>query len=454
MARPSGPAGRAVGVISLGCPKNLVDTEVMLGLLAQAGYRIVPTLEDADTVLVNTCCFIASAREEAASALEEAISWRNASPERALICAGCWPELEAEELRRRFPEVDAFMGPGDVPAVVSILEQARARSGPGQPTAAPESFLYNDVTPRLRATAPWTAYLKIAEGCRHRCRYCIIPRLRGPYRSRPLASIVAEARRLVAEGVRELNLIAQDTTAYGADLREDSADLADLLAALGEIEDLHWIRLLYGYPTSIKPRLIAAMAEQERVCKYLDLPFQHADRAVLRRMGRPGDSEAYLKLIGQLRAAMPDIALRSSFIVGYPGETKEEFAHLLDFIEAAELDRAAAFPFSPERGTPAAELPDQVPAELAQERFHEFMVRQQRISLARNQRWLGRELEVLVEAPGERRGEWLGRSFRDAPEIDGLVHIHRATARTKPGQFLRVKITEAKEYDIAGTVQR
>jgi len=455
----------AVGVISLGCPKNLVDTEVMLGLLREAGHQVVSDLDQADVLLVNTCCFIEQAREEAARELGEAIEWRRAAEGRALICAGCWPEMEAPELRTRFPEIDAYMGPGDVPRVVSVVERALAGAGPKHPQARPSSFIYDGATPRLRATAPWTTYLKIADGCRHRCRFCVIPRLRGRYRSRPLASIVAEERQLAAEGVREINLVAQDTTAYGADTKakgkrekakgegRDGADIADLLSALAGVEGIRWLRLLYGFPTAVTPRLIEVMAREGRVCKYLDLPFQHADRRVLRRMGRPGDGESYLKLIARLRAAMPDIAVRSSFIVGFPGESEEEFRRLLEFIEAAQLDRAGAFCFSPERGTPAAEMGDQVPTEVARQRYHELMVLQQRISLARNRRWVGREIEVLIETPGAKRGEWIGRSFRDAPEIDGTVKVRRA-ASAKPGQFVRCRVTAAEPYDLIGESTR
>jgi ribosomal protein S12 methylthiotransferase len=452
-------------VISLGCPKNLVDTEVMLGLLREAGHQVVFDLDQADVLLVSTCCFIEQAREEAARELGEAIEWRRAAEGRALICAGCWPEMEAPELRTRFPEIDAYMGPGDVPRVVSVVERALAGAGPKHPQARPSSFIYDGATPRLRATAPWTAYLKIADGCRHRCRFCVIPRLRGRYRSRPLDSIVAEARQLAAEGVREINLVAQDTTAYGSDGKakgkrkkakgegRDGADIADLLGALADIEGLYWVRLLYGFPTAVTPRLIEVMAREDRVCKYLDLPFQHADRMVLRRMGRPGDGDSYLKLIARLRAAMPDIAIRSSFIVGFPGESEEEFRQLLEFIEAAQLDRAGAFCFSPERGTPAAEMNDQVPAELARQRYHELMVLQQRVSLERNRRWVGREIEVLIEAPGEQKSEWIGRSFRDAPEIDGTVTVQRA-ASAKPGQFVRCRVTGAGPYDLVGELTR
>ena len=461
--------GRAVGVISLGCPKNLVDTEVMLGLLREAGYRLVSDPEQAEVLLVNTCCFTEQARAEAAEALSEAVQWRRSATGRALICAGCWPEMEAPELRTTFPEIDAYMGPGDVPRVVSVVERALAGSGPQRPESRPSSFIYDEATPRLRTTAPWTAYLKIADGCRHRCRFCVIPRLRGRYRSRPLASVIAEAQQLAAEGVREINLVAQDTTAYGTDVkakgkwekekgeRPDGNDIAGLLSALAGIEGVRWLRLLYGFPTAVTRKLVAVMAREERVCKYLDLPFQHGDRAVLRGMGRPGDGSSYLKLIARLRQAMPDIAIRSSFIVGFPGEGEDEFRRLLEFIEAAQLDRAGAFCYSPERGTPAAEMEGQVPSEVAQRRYHEFMVLQQRISLSRNRRWVGREIEALIEAPGERkacpersrRGEWIGRSFRDAPEIDGTVKVRGAGPDVKPGEFVTVRVTEAEPYDLS-----
>jgi ribosomal protein S12 methylthiotransferase len=446
MPRGGRSQARAVGVVSLGCPKNLVDTEVMLGLLREAGFRAVSAPEQADVLLVNTCCFIAQAREEAAEALREAVEWRRAGDGRALICAGCWPEMEAAELRSMFPEIDAYMGPGDVPNVVLVVERALARAGPQRPQARPSSFIYDETMPRVRATAPWTAYLKIADGCRHRCRYCVIPRLRGRYRSRPMGSIVAEARHLCAEGVREINLIAQDTTAYGRDTGE--ADIAELLSALARLEGVRWFRLLYGFPTAVTDRLIEVMAREDRICKYLDLPFQHAEREVLRRMGRPGDAQSYLRLVGRLRAAMPEIAIRSSFIVGFPGEGEDEFRRLLDFIEAAQLDRAGAFCFSPERGTPAATMSDQVPGEVAQERYHEFMVVQQRVSLARNQRWVGRELEALIEAPGEQQGEWTGRSCRDAPEIDGTVKVRGAGAKLKLGEFVRCRVVAAEPYDL------
>ena len=435
-----------LGAISLGCPKNLVDTEVMLGLLREAGFRIVTDPRQADVLLVNTCCFIAPARQESAEALPEAAALRREGTAQALICAGCWPQADAPGLRARFPEIDALIGPGDVGKIVSVIEQAIA----GVPTlhpVSPPSYLHDQTTPRVRATPPWTAYLKIAEGCDHRCRFCVIPRLRGRYRSRTADSLLAEARALAASGVRELNLIAQDTTAYGRDLA--GPDIADLLAALAGIEEIHWLRLLYAFPSRVSARLIEVMAGHPAICQYIDLPFQHADRELLRRMGRPGDGEAYLRLIARLREAMPDIAIRSTFLVGFPGEDDRAFGQLLAFLEAARLDRAGAFCYSREAGTPAATRPDQVPAEVAEARYHQLMARQQAISLARNQAWVGREIEVLIESPGAERGEWVGRSFRDAPEIDGSVLV-RSPHSLRPGEFVRATITGAEPYDLAG----
>ena len=442
-----GGAGRrlTVGAISLGCPKNLVDTEVMLGLLARAGYGVVSDPDGADVVLVNTCCFIAPAREESGEALAEAAELRRKGRARAVVCAGCWPELDAADLRERFPEVDAVMGPGDVPDVVAVVEKALDGQGPSGP-GSPPPYLHDESMPRLRATPPWTAYLKIAEGCDHRCRFCIIPRLRGRYRSRALPSLLGEAESLAEAGVREINVVAQDTTAYGRDV--GGPDLAELLGGLAEVEGLRWIRLLYTFPSRVSDRLIEVMASRPAVCKYIDVPFQHADREVLRAMGRPGDGEAYLRLVERLRSAMSEIAIRSTFLVGFPGETDGAFARLMAFLEAAQLDRAGAFRYSREPGSAAAEMAGQVPAEVAQARYHELMVRQQGISLARNERWVGREMEVLVESPGEKRGEWVGRSFRDAPEIDGTVILRAGRRRVRPGEFVVAAVCAAEPYDL------
>ena len=446
--RAGADAPRAVAAISLGCPKNLVDSEVMLGLLRAAGFSVTADRGDADVLLVNTCCFIADARAEAAEALEEAASWRRSGRSRALVCAGCWPEMEAASLGRRFPEIDAFMGPEDVSRVVSVVEDALAGRPTAAPRGAPTGYLYDETAPRLRATPPWTAYIKIADGCSHRCRFCVIPRLRGRFRSRSIPSIVREAERLAEDGVREVNLVAQDTTAFGSDRGE--GDIADLLRELAHVEGLCWVRLLYGFPTRISPGLIDVMAAEPRICEYIDVPFQHSHPDILRSMGRPGDGRSYLRLIERLRDSMPDIAVRSTFLVGFPGETDAHFRDLLQFLEAAQLDRAGAFCYSPEEGTPAAALSAQVPAELAGERYHQLMALQQRISLARNRRWVGRELEVLLEGRGSTTGEWVGRSFRDAPEVDGTVRLRAKRRQLRPGRFARAAITAAEPYDLIG----
>jgi len=446
MARRAGGRPPTVAAISLGCPKNLVDTEVMLGLLREAGFSPVTDPRGADVLLVNTCCFIQPAREESAQALAEAAALRRNHQVKALVCAGCWPERDAAGLRAEFPEIDALVGPGDVPGIVDAVRRARDGSGAKAPSAPASAYLYDEATPRLRATPPWTAYLKLAEGCSHRCRFCLIPRLRGRYRSRPPASVVTEARRLASEGVREINLVAQDSTAYGRDL--DGADVAALLEALADIDGLRWIRLMYAHPSGVTERLIETMAALPKVCHYLDVPFQHADAGVLRRMGRAGEGDSYLKQVARLRQAMPDIAIRTTFLVGYPGEDEAAFERLLDFLEEARLDRVGAFCFSPEAGTPAARLPDPVPEAEAQARYHRLMSAQQPISLARNERWMGRELDVLIEARGEGAGEWVGRSFRDAPEIDGSVLLQARGAGLSPGQFARVRVTAAGPYDL------
>ena len=441
-----GPRAISVGAISLGCPKNLVDTEVMLGLLREAGFALVPEEAGPEVLLVNTCCFVAAARQEAAAALEKAAARRRAGEVKALVCAGCWPQADLAHLRQRFPEVDAFMGPGDVANIVSIVSGALAGSGQPGPAAPPSSFLYDDHLPRVLATPPWTAYIKIAEGCSRGCRFCVIPRLRGPQRSRPPDSILREARALAAAGVREVNLVAQDTTAYGSD--RGGPGLADLLGELAAVDGLHWVRLLYGFPDRVDDRLIDVMARHARICHYIDLPFQHADPEILRRMGRPGDGAAYLRLIERLRAAMPDIAIRSTLLVGFPGEHEEHFRRLLEFVEAAGLDRAGAFQYSPEQGTPAAAMPDRPPPEVAAERYHRVMTLQQRISLARNRLWVGREIEVLIEAAGPVPGEWIGRSFRDAPEVDGTVRVIGPRRGLRGGDLVLVRVTGAEPYDL------
>jgi len=454
-----------IGVISLGCPKNLVDTEVMLGLLAAAGHRITSDEHAAEAIIVNTCCFIAPARDEAAQAVRDALKMKERGACRLVLIAGCWPQREGARLLEHFPGVDALVGINDVPRIAEIIGELASRStGEGAacraPTKAgvrsqrpllrisPPEYLYGGETPRLLATPPWTAYLKIAEGCDHRCAFCAIPRIRGRFRSRTVESLVAEARDLADRGVKEFNLIAQDTTCYGRDLY-GKPRICDLLRELAAVDGVHWLRLMYCYPTGIDDELIALLRDEPKLCQYLDLPVQHSQRAILRAMRRPGSGAGYLDLIAHLRQQVPGIAVRTSILVGFPGETERDFQALLDFLTAAQFDRAGAFVYSPEQDTPAATMPGPVPLDVAEERYRRVMALQQGISLQRNQVLIGAEVEVLIEAPAAPPFSWVGRTRRDAPEIDGLVYL-RGGKNSRPGDFVRARITAAREYDLEG----
>lgn len=429
-----------VALVSLGCPKNLVDSEVMLGLLAQAGHELTVEPAAADCIIVNTCAFIGAARQEAVETVQGLAAHRLAGRCRLLVVAGCLSRKLDEETTQRLSMVDLFMGPEEVPQVARLVAQAAGRP---RVTAAEPHYLYDDTTPRLAGTPPWTAYLKLAEGCSHRCAFCSIPAIRGPYRSRQPASVVAEARQLAARGVRELVLIAQDTSAYGIDLGGKLL-LPALLGELAAVEGLDWIRLLYTYPAHMTDELLAAMAATPRVLPYLDLPLQHSHPELLRAMRRPGNGERYLALIQRIRRSLPAVTLRTSLIVGLPGETEEHFRHLQGFVAAARFDRAGVFTYSPEAGTPAAELPGQVPAEVAQGRYDTLMQMQQGISLAINRGLVGRRLQVLVEEVDRRQA--VGRSYRDAPEIDGLVTLPPKGLR--PGMLVEAEVTAAGPYDL------
>jgi ribosomal protein S12 methylthiotransferase len=455
-----------IGLISLGCPKNLVDSEVMLGQLAAAGHDITPDERAAEAIIVNTCCFIEPAREESAQAVREALALKRRGRCRLVIIAGCWPQREGARLAERFPGVDALVGVSDFPRIAAILDELSPPASRAEPVlriSAPW-YLYGDDTPRLLATAPWTAYVKIAEGCDHRCAFCVIPQLRGPLRSRPLGSVVAEAQNLAQRGVKEVNLVAQDTTAYGRDLYGDPATgsgspraksrgearICELLRRLAAVEGLRWLRLMYCFPTEVDDDLIGLLRDEPKLCEYIDLPIQHSEREVLRAMRRPGSGARYLELIGRLRAEVRGIAVRTSIVVGFPGETGEQFEALLEFLAAARFDRVGAFVYSREEGTPAARLARQVPPEQARERYRRVMELQQGISLHLNQAWVGAEIEVLVEAAADRPFAWRGRSRRDAPEIDGVVYLRGTDAR--PGEMVRARITGAREYDLEGEI--
>ena len=458
---------KTVSLISLGCSKNLVDSEVMLGLLQGAGYRLTAEPDGADAVIVNTCGFLGAAVEESLSALSEVAAHKRAGRCKVVVATGCLPQRDAQLIKMRVPEVDAILGTTDFPRIVSTLDEAFAAKPNGQfvpndqagliqlkvtPTKS-QTYVYDHATPRVRSTQPWTAYLKIAEGCDHTCSFCIIPQLRGPFRSRPMESIVAEARQLGDSGAKEIVLVAQDSTRYGIDLYQKWA-LGDLIQELSKIESLNWIRLLYAYPSQINDEFIEAICTAPRVARYLDIPLQHASKAVLARMRRGGHAESYGRLLDRFRALCPDISIRTSFIVGFPGETQEQFQELCDFVKAQKFDRIGVFKFSDEDSALSFGLDAKVPQDVIEARYHALQTLQQKVSLQKNREFIGREMEVLLESE-EPRG-MVGRSYRDAPDIDGNVYVKmtpRERRSTPAGSLVTVKITGASEYDLSGKLK-
>ena len=441
------PAPRAtVAFAHLGCEKNRVDTEHMLGLLAQAGYGVSADEADANVVVVNTCSFIQDAREESVRTLVEL-----AEQGKELIIAGCLAQHFQDELLESLPEAKAIVGTGDYQHIVSVLERVEAGERVKQVSANP-TFVADEHLPRYRTTSEAVAYLKVAEGCDYRCAFCIIPHLRGDQRSRTIESIVAEAKQLEAQGVKELVLISQITTNYGLDLA-GKPQLAELLRALGEVE-IPWIRVHYAYPTGLTEAVLAAYRDVPNVLPYLDLPLQHSHPEVLRAMNRPWQADVTGGVLQRIREQLPDAVLRTTFIVGFPGETEEHFQHLLDFVAEQRFDHVGVFTFSPEEGTPAADLPNQVPAEVAQERKNRLMALQQPIAAERNAAWVGRIVDVLIEQENPSTGEMLGRCARFAPEVDGEVRVLPGEGGlcAAPGTMVPVRITAADTYDLVGEV--
>lgn len=434
-------------LLSLGCAKNTVDSASMGHLLERAGYRAAHDPDRADVLIVNTCGFIGPARDESLAELRRLAQAKR--PGQLLIAAGCLTERFGEQVAREVPGLDGVLGTRRWMDIVSLVHALRRDGPPRTPYHLPEpppGLATGDVPRAAQQGA--SAYLKIADGCRRPCAFCSIPLIKGTAASRPLPQVVAEAARLQAQGVRELILIAQDTTDYGHDLGMKDG-LAQLLEALvREAPDLAWIRLLYAYPGAVSERLIETMAAHPAILPYLDLPLQHAHPAVLRRMRRPANVEWVHRTLETMRRAMPDLALRTTFIVGYPGETEAEFEALLEFVEAVRFDRVGCFTFSFEPGTASEPLGDPIPEALKHERRERLMLAQQRISLERNQAWVGRSFQVLIEGQGD--GLTVGRSFRDAPEIDGLVLLE---GRHPPGAMLPVRITGALTYDLSGVVE-
>ncbi|AZK59328.1 30S ribosomal protein S12 methylthiotransferase RimO [Candidatus Desulforudis audaxviator] len=431
--------------MSLGCDKNRVDGEVMLGLLERAGYQITAELE-ADIILVNTCAFIQDAKQESIEAILETARYRGNGRCRVLLATGCLAQRYPDELLRDIPELDGVVGTGEVGRVVDIVR--RAATGERVREVGPPGFLGREVLPRVPSGSPFTAYLKISEGCDNRCLYCVIPQLRGPYRSREASVLVREARALAARGAREIVLVAQDTTRYGSDLKERTS-LTDLVSRLAALEGVAWIRLLYCYPSGITFELVELMAREPRLCRYLDIPLQHASDRVLRRMGRSTMSYDLRKLILFLRSAIPGLTIRSTFMVGFPGETEADFEELLGFLKAMKLDRAGFFAYSREEGTPAARMPDQVPPEVKRERLERAAAVQREVSRALNRARVGSEVTVLVE--GRKGEQYYGRSEADAPDIDGRVFLS-AASDLEPGTFVRARITGAGPYDLRARV--
>jgi ribosomal protein S12 methylthiotransferase len=438
-----------VSMVSLGCPKNLVDAEVMLGFLDRAGYAITTDEKDADIIIVNTCSFIKEAKQESIDAILDLADRKHDGRCRLLIVTGCLPQRYQEDLCRELPEVDIFIGTGDYPRIAEILAEKSGISGQLRYIGDP-NFVYDEDSPRLNSSPLYSAYLKIAEGCSNRCAYCVIPSLRGSYRSRPLDGLLDEAQRLVASGARELNIIAQDITRYGQDLEGD-VSLEGLLSRLAGITDLSWIRLLYSYPDGISDELIRLMKEEKKICKYLDIPLQHISDPILKRMNRRSTSAEIRALIAKLRREIPDIALRTSLIVGFPGETEEDFKQLLQFVEEVQFDRLGVFCYSREEGTPAAEMADQISERVKRERYKKIMKAQARLSFKRNRRLVGRTEEVIVEGYSEETDLLLrGRCSRQAPDIDGQVYITTGTANV--GDIVRMKITDSSDYDLIGEI--
>ena len=553
------PNRPTVGFVSLGCPKNLVDSEVMMGLLHRGGAQLTPRAEDADILVVNTCSFIDSAKQESVDTILEMVQMKalanggaGKGKAQRLIVAGCLVERYRDEIRANIPEVDAVVGTGELEAILeaaglnrpatnspfpilttaqidrhasSVNQHSRpesdspqiiheatrslpldaqssraegdAREAAGRfsrdswdgATAALPTYLYSDETPRILTTPRASAYIKIAEGCDHPCSFCIIPQLRGKFRSRPLASIVAEAKSLIAQGVREITLIGQDTTCYGEDLPPSipvlpqtlssrpnpersegeverpavgtatevlrKPDLADLLEALAPLPGLKWLRFLYAYPNKITTRLLQTIAHHDTIAKYLDVPLQHASASVLRRMKRGGTADRFLQIIANARKTVPNLVLRTSFIVGFPGETEEDFNELCAFITAAKIDWLGVFSYSDEEGAGAFTLDEKVPRRTIESRRRKLMKLQQKISRKHKLRWIGRELDILVEGESEETDLlWQGRSLDQAPEIDGKVLINDFGPHDQlvPGTFYRAEITESHDYDVVARI--
>lgn len=432
--------------ISLGCDKNLVDSEVMIGLLADKGYQMTDDETQADVIVINTCCFIHDAKEESIQTILEMAEYKKTGTLKALIVTGCLAQRYQEEILEEIPEVDEVLGTTSYDKIVDAIQEAL--EGKSGVRIEDIDALPLPDTKRLVTTGGHFAYLKIAEGCDKHCTYCIIPKIRGNYRSVPMERLVKEARDLAKDGVKELILVAQETTIYGTDLYGEKS-LHRLLRELCKIDGIRWIRILYCYPEEIDDSLIQVMKEEPKICHYLDLPIQHASTEILRRMGRRTSREDLEEIIGKLRREIPDIAIRTTLITGFPGETKEQHEELMDFVDQMEFDRLGVFTYSPEEGTPAAQMEDQIPEEVKEDRQAELMELQQEIAFDLAEDMIGREVLVMIEGKVADENAYVGRTYKDAPNVDGLIFVN-TDEELMSGDFARVKVTGAAEYDLIG----
>ncbi|MEK6299198.1 MAG: 30S ribosomal protein S12 methylthiotransferase RimO [Acidobacteriota bacterium] len=450
------PETKKVAMVSLGCPKNLVDSEVMMGMLARQGYEITTDSQAAEVLVVNTCGFIDSARQESVDTILEMAQLKQTGSLKRLIVAGCLVERYRDELQREIPEIDALIGVNQLKEIEAAAATNGRRSLPvySDGASAPELYLYDETTPRLRATAPYTSYVKIAEGCDHTCAFCIIPKLRGVFRSRSPESIIREVEMLAAQGVKEFVLISQDTTTYGSDLALNDG-LARLVDSIAGVPGVEWVRFMYCYPTAITDELLRVMAARPNVCKYFDIPLQHASRRVLQRMRRGGNRESYERLIERIRNRVPGVAIRTTFITGFPGEREEDFEELIEFVKTAQFDRVGAFTYSDEENAPAFELDEKIDPAVAARRGARLMKEQLKISRRKNRNLIGQRVRVLLEGRSKESDLLLeGRMETQAPEIDGSVLINDVAdgEEPRPGDFVTVEITEAQDYDLVGRI--
>lgn len=439
-------------IISLGCARNLVDSEVMAGILDRSNYELVADAEKADVVLVNTCGFIGAAKEESIDTILDIARLKETGKIKKLVVAGCLTQRYPDQMAAELPEVDLFIGTGEVPRIAEILREHEANTAKRQFVGVP-SYIYDHATPRLRSTPSYMAFLKVSEGCDHKCAFCIIPQMRGPHRSRSIDSILEETRKLARSGVKEINLIAQDLTAYGRD-RKDGTTLEGLLRSMEKVAGIEWIRLLYAYPNFLDSPLLEVIRKSEKICKYIDIPFQHASQSMLRRMRRGKSGSEVREAVEKLRREIPGLTLRTSLIVGFPDESDADFDDLLQFVEESQFERLGVFKYSEEEGTAAARMPGKISEEEKERRWQEVMDLQASISRKKNEALIGNIQRVMIDGFDSDSRKVTGRTQAHAPEVDGTVFVEssREQANIRGGEFFDVRITGALDYDLIGEI--